>query len=226
MSKQSKSIPSLPRLIGLGGYAFAGKDAAADILETQHGWARTFMSKPLRDALLALDPLVPVHQVWEATPEGMTLVNHYGHDNTAAVNPKELVYIRYRDLFEAVGYDESKHNTEVRRLLQMLGTEVGRQLLGEQVWIDIAMREIAALHAAGQNTVITGIRYRNELEAIRAAGGTNVWVHRPGFSPVNEHSSDNALHPDEFDLLLCNDGSLDDLAMAVGHLVQYEPLAA
>ncbi len=37
---------SLPRLISFSGYAFAGKDTAADMLVENNGYVKTYMSKP------------------------------------------------------------------------------------------------------------------------------------------------------------------------------------
>lgn len=179
-------------IIGLGGYAFSGKDAVADILESQHGWKRTFMSKPLMQALLALDPLIP---------EGR------GH-------------IRYTELVQRVGYDQSKKNPEVRQLLQRLGTEVGRHLLGENVWVDVVCREATQLADDCSSVAITGIRYGNELARIREMGGVLVWVARPGYEPVNAHSSELSLGPDDFDVVLHNDSDLAGLARRVDLMLQ------
>jgi len=45
-------------LFGVGGYATSGKDSLVDVLEGQFNFQRTFTSKPLHDALLALNPQV------------------------------------------------------------------------------------------------------------------------------------------------------------------------
>ena len=178
-------------IVGLGGYAFAGKDAVADVLEARHGWKRTFMSKPLMRALLALDPLIP--------------------DGRG--------YIRFAELVERVGYDRAKRNPEVRALLQRLGTEVGRNIIGENVWTDVMARDVAELSADGSSVAVTGIRYRNELDRIREMGGISVWVSRPGVVAVNGLTSELTLDPADFDVELRNDGTLADLEVAVGALL-------
>lgn len=180
------------QLVGLGGYAFSGKDTVADILQRDHGWGHTFMSKPLMQALLILDPLIPDGSM--------------GH-------------VRYSNLHGRVGYDKSKENPEVRRLLQLLGTEVGRNMFGANVWLDLMFREANELREEGVSVAVAGIRFANELDAIRANGGTLVWVERPGFSPVNTHASDNTLSAADFDTVIVNDGTLTDLARKVDDLV-------
>ena len=176
----------MSRLIGLGGYARSGKDAIAAILE-RHGWYRTFMSKPLHQAMLALDP--------------------YIHRGAMAPLPH-----RYSGLVTVLGYDEAKAKfPEVRRLLQVFGTEVGRDILGEDTWIDTIEEELEAARAADPNRpqVVTGIRFPNEIARIRSLGGELIWVERPGLGPTGGHASEIALGPCDFDEILHN---CEDLA--------------
>lgn len=179
------------RLVTVSGYATSGKDSVADILVEEFGWYKTYMSKPLEQALLTLNPWVP----WTG---GDPQTNTY--------------WARYSELHARVGYDESKKNPEVRRLLQTLGTEVGRKMFGEDTWLDIVDVEAQNKLASGINVVVTGVRYPNELaKFFRWSRSMSVWVDRPGVGPVNDHSSDNTLTPDEFDVVCNNDGTLEDL---------------
>jgi hypothetical protein len=61
-----------------------------------------------------------------------------------------------------------------RQLLQTLGTEWGRGMVSENIWIDIGMRRIDRLLADGRNVVVTDVRFDNEAAAIKSAGG-EVW---------------------------------------------------
>lgn len=45
-------------ILGIGGYALSGKDALADFLEADFGYYRTFMSKPLLEALQIINPYI------------------------------------------------------------------------------------------------------------------------------------------------------------------------
>lgn len=170
------------KVVGLGGYAGAGKDAVADVLESM-GWERTYVSRPLEHALLTLDPYIVV----------------------------SMGTMRYSEIHAEVGYDASKKIPEVRRLLQVLGTEVGREMFGPDVWINACLNEVLGRYPAPVGIVVTGIRYHNEMEAIRTIGGRLYWVSRPGYGPVNTHSSDNTLSADDFDGDIANDGTLGDL---------------
>jgi hypothetical protein len=190
-------------LIGLGGYAFSGKDTVADLLVRNHGWAKLYMSQALEQALLALNPII----------------YHTPAQNGRGGFVEPAHYTRYQELHAEVGYDESKKNFEVRALLQRLGTEVGRNIIGPNVWVDIVFGEAQRLLDSGINVAVCGIRFVNELLAVQAIGGTSVWVDR-GLKPVNEHVSDNTLKADDFDTMLWNRGTLADLEAAVNHFTR------
>ncbi len=185
-------------LVGIGGYAKSGKDAFADRLVSNDDFVKRFFSWGVNEALLRIDPWLPyaleLDDVWPDCTE-------YTDD-----------LIRYSALFELCGgydgYDHFKEHPEVRRLMQKMGTEVGRQMFGEQVWIDMLSDQLAGLE---ENVVVTGVRYPNEMEWLEQAGGISVWVNRPGFGPVNTHSSDNSLGPEHFKIIIENDGTLEDL---------------
>jgi len=183
----------MAKLIGLGGYAGVGKDAFADVL-VQHGWYKTYMSKKLRESLEVLNPLIKIDR------------------------ETGLVY-RFADVVKFKGYEGAKKHPEVRRLLQLLGTEVGRNMFGKNFWVDLCLKEVDDIMSSEENVVITGIRYQNELDCYSRSGRKTIWVYRPGYSPVNDHSSDNSLGEEDFDVLFSNNGDLIDLARAVPRFI-------
>lgn len=100
-----------------------------------------------------------------------------------------------------------------RELLQLLGTEWGRNTIKPTIWIE------RALALAGENAVITDLRFDNEAQAIHERGGV-VWrVLRPSHSCLSrsaaEHSSEAGVSPDLIDLDIWNDGTLGDLEARV-----------
>jgi len=173
------------RLIGLSGFAQVGKDSVASILG-EHGFKRIAFADPLREAVWTLDPIVRS--------------DTYGRTYTI------------REVVGDIGWDEAKTTIpEVRRLLQVFGTEVGRKILGKSIWVDKAMMKIKPTG----KYVITDVRFPDEVEAIRALGGTLHKVIRPGYVPVNKHVSDVGLPDRLFDGAIFNIGSLEDLRTAV-----------
>lgn len=180
-------------IIGLSGYARSGKDTVADILVKEAGFIRVAFADKLRQALYALNPIV-----WrERTYDGG---NH----------PIGWRTVYLQEIIDQHGWDGVKateYGPEVRRLLQRMGTEVGRNILGEDIWVDAVLRSIDVT----KNYVATDCRFTNEAKAVTRKGG-QVWrITRPGVEPANDHISEIGLDTWPWDAVILNDGSLDDL---------------
>jgi hypothetical protein len=173
-------------IVGLSGYARSGKNEAANVLVTR-GWRQAAFADKLKDFLYSQNPLIP---------------GHYGAGN-----------LRLRTLVDRVGWDYAKVTyPEVRALLQRTGTEAGRQVLGQNVWVDALLDQ----HADAPALVVTDCRFPNEADAIRERGGILIRVDRPGVGPAKDkygraHVSETSLDDYDFDHHLINDGSVVDL---------------
>lgn len=164
--------------IGICGYAESGKDAVADILVAEFGYTKVGMSDALDKYLLILDPIIEI-------------------------TPGE--YYRYRLIRDTYNYVESKKFEEVRRLLQRLGTDVGRAI-DPDIWVK-EWRDAAEL-CGNDNVVVTGIRFQNEIDMVDKL----VWVNRPGVGPKNDHvSEDLAFVFEQADYMVSNSGTLENL---------------
>lgn len=111
-----------------------------------------------------------------------------------------------------------------RELLQLLGTEFGRKMIGESIWVDRAMRTVEHYQLSGIGVVISDVRFDNEAEAIRERGGV-VWrVVRNAPSCLSEaasqHESEGGIRAELIDLTVRNNGSLVDLRAAVDTALQ------
>lgn len=106
-----------------------------------------------------------------------------------------------------------------RELLQLLGTEFGRKMIKESIWVDLGMRRAASLRRYGERVAITDVRFNNEAEAIREAGGSIWRVVRSAPSclggSASRHESEAGLEESLIDLTVANEGTIDDLAAAV-----------
>ncbi|EIU7173476.1 deoxynucleotide monophosphate kinase [Pseudomonas aeruginosa] len=114
-----------------------------------------------------------------------------------------------------------------RELMQLLGTEWGRNLVHPQLWLMLAdmnlSNHLEAMPQA-QGFVISDVRFDNEADWIRAKGGVVVHLRRQVGAEVAAHSSESGITPGARDLFISNDGSLNDLyqtldeVMALLHL--------
>jgi len=124
------------------------------------------------------------------------------------LNPKldSITHLAHR--VEDYGWDVAKREPEVRRLLQVLGTEVGRKMFGQDFWVNIALSGLNA----EDRVVVSDVRFPNEADAIKKLGGT-VWrINRHNHSAVNGHASEHAMDNYMFSHVIYNDGTLDDLS--------------
>ncbi len=181
-----------PRIIGLHGYAQSGKDTVASMLD---GYERLAFADRLRECVYTLNPEVTFHDL----------------------------RTRVQTLVDMHGWDYAKVNCdEIRRLLQVFGTEVGRELIKDGLWVDIVLDQMAdGLEHPEAKFVITDLRFPNEVDGLSIFGDeegveVELWkIQRPGVGPVNTHVSDAGLADDMFDIIIDNDGSLEDLRAKV-----------
>lgn len=103
-----------------------------------------------------------------------------------------------------------------RVLMQTLGTEWGRGI-NPDLWADLTISK--ASKAAGK-VIIDDMRFPNEFEAVKAAGGITIMVTRPGVvRPANCHPSEGQLDNHPFDYHVVNDGTVDKLTTQVINLL-------
>lgn len=98
-----------------------------------------------------------------------------------------------------------------RHLLQTLGTEWGRDCISRDLWTGIWANQ--AQQRA--KVVVDDMRFVNEVAAVRKLGG-QIWeIQRPGFKPDKSHRSEGGLPGVEFDRVVVNDGTVEDLRLKV-----------
>ena len=213
-----------PLVVCLSGFAESGKDAIADTLCDEYGYERFSFSDAINEMLTVLNPVVRV-------PLGHAQYSRaYDLRSVPPVATDGDLFVRYADLVGMLGYTEAKTVPEVRRLLQVFGTEVGRKMISESIWADVGARTMHSGLAEGKRFVIVNFRFLNEGDVAssvaRAHGGTaeHWYVARPGKGRVNDHESEDlaeAIHEGrrDVDVWVDNDGSLADLrATVVDHL--------
>lgn len=186
-------------IIGLSGYARSGKDEAAKVLVEEYGFTRVAFADKLRETLYALNPLVAVEvEDYEVNVGIEEEIIRGGHSE------EEVYLVDVIAQFGWDGYKESYYGTEIRRLLQRMGTEVGRDILGENIWVDSTFHNLSY----DSKIVITDCRFVNEAKAVLNRGGKMWRVEREGVGPVNDHPSEIGLDNWNFDVKLHNSGSL------------------
>lgn len=109
-----------------------------------------------------------------------------------------------------------------REICQKLGTEAGRQVFGEDLWIKRWELEYR-FFADKADVVVRDVRFDNEAERIRKNGGVIVHIYRDhpdtDMGAASGHASEAGVKIELGDRILNNDGSLNDLAHKVNMLV-------
>lgn len=107
-----------------------------------------------------------------------------------------------------------------RYALQTLGTEFGRECIGQDIWVSIAEREIKTALEDGESVVIEDLRFPNEAEMVTRLGGKIVWIARQDLV-----CSDNPTHKSETQKIPCdhfilNCGTVADLKLKVSECIK------
>jgi hypothetical protein len=182
-------------IVGLMGYAGAGKSTVARHLCEAHGFVAPHIARPLKLML-------------------GTLLDEIGYD--------EATIARYidGDLKRSVIPELGITATEAQ---QTLGTEWGRNCVRADFWLSLWLAKADFLVASGSRVVQESVRYANEAEALRARGAILIEVRRPGVGPLSGHSSERL--PAEPDHVLLNDADLSAIKAGAARLLSDLPLA-
>ena len=204
-------------IIGISGFIGSGKDTAANYLVGFHGFRRDSFAGALKDAVAAVFG-------WDRELlEGLTP--------------------------EARHWREQQDNWWTNRLdmvitprwvLQYWGTEVCRHGFHDDIWIAALENR---LRSRTGNTVISDVRFPNEIASIKNAGGQIIWVQRGvmphwyelavkanmGDSKAKQWLIDNKIHASEtawvgtdFNQVIDNNRSVENLYSALKNLVQVD----
>jgi hypothetical protein len=203
-------------IIGICGFIGSGKDTAADYLVGFHGFRRDSFAGTLKDAVSAVFG-------WDRELiEGRT--------------PEARAWREQVDTWWADRLD-MPHLTP-RWILQHWGTEVCRQHFHDDIWIAALQARLAR---RSDHTVISDVRFPNEIKAIKEQGGKIVWIQRgqlPSWhimaakanagdlyaqtklKELGVHASETAWVGTDFDSVLDNNGSIESLYTQLKNLVQ------
>lgn len=112
-------------------------------------------------------------------------------------------------------------NVTLRYLLQTLGTKWGRELIHYDLWTLIAEQK-AKNTLNSYSVVFDDMRFPNEFAMVQRLGGKTIKIIRPGDARGDTGIGEGLLDKHEFDYVLINDGTLQELRSEVyniaGHM--------
>lgn len=200
-------------IIGISGFIGSGKDTIADYLVNVHGFRRESFAGTLKD-------IVSVVFGWDrAMLEGRTKESREWREQPDPWWAERLT---------------CPHLTP-RWVLQYWGTEVCRKNFHDDIWVASLENK---LRNSKDDIVISDVRFPNEVKALRSQKATTIWVKRGELPSWYEDAvatnrglsrvmlEQRMIHPSEwawigtdFDQVIENDSSYDDLYFKVKNLV-------
>jgi hypothetical protein len=182
-------------LIAVTGYKNSGKNAVCNVLAAEYDFKITGMADALKEQMLILNPWVDVSR----------------NDGWCK---------RLSKIVGTIGWDEAKEQyPEIRRLLQIGGTEAGRNIFGQNIWAETWYKRTKVWLEQGYDVCVSDLRFLNEAAFVHDLFG-EVWrVYRPGTDVGDQHASETELDKIAVDQVIQNDASLEDLLPRVRHLM-------
>lgn len=200
-------------IIGLVGFKNSGKDTVARIISEQYEYKIESFAKPVKD-------ITSILFNWDRKLlEG---------DTEESRNWREKSDWYWSKLMN--------RSFSPREALQMIGTECMRNVVHNDIWV------FALMHRCHlKNVIVTDVRFKNEIDAIRNNGGRIIQIQRgelpEWFSDLKKIKKDNdrkeymekfGIHQSEWDWvgsnidhIITNDSDLDDLKNSVLHTMEY-----
>lgn len=177
-------------IIGICGFSGSGKDTIGNYLITK-GFTKLSFSSVLKDVLSVLFG-------WDRELiEGLT--------------EKSRLWREQKDFWWS---EKLKFDVTPRKMLQMIGTDLFRNLFNKDIWIFALERKMKQY----QNVVITDCRFVSEIEMLENIGAKMVYVMRDEPDWFSKKEIPVHLHISEYDWInkipsirIDNDGTIEDL---------------
>ena len=199
-------------LIGIVGFIGSGKGTVGSILSKKYEFTQDSFAAPLKDAVAAI----------------------FGWDRTLleGATPESR---QWREVPDAFWSNKFGKPFSPRLALQLMGTEAGRDVFHKDIWVISLLKR-----SKGRDTIITDVRFKNEIDLIRENHGIVVrvkrgpepeWIEAARYANKGDLFSldlmkEYGIHVSEWDwvgstidYIISNDGSLIDLEKEIDTLM-------
>ena len=213
-------------LIGLNGLARCGKSTVGDILANQLGCETYALASPIKhyvnymfgwdcrcsDGILKEEVIYTRVITYKSLLYKMKIFTQYLSSKVDYKLPRhsDLVtsFIKVFSDYDIGGDDYLQWAISPRKAYQLFGTEFGRNVISDSLWIDVAPKE---------KVVWVDVRFPNEVKSLVASQGLLIHIERPSQSIIAEsgHESEMGIGNVDFFDYIVNDGTLDKLERKV-----------
>lgn len=182
-------------IIGINGFKGVGKDTVADYLVDKYDFTKLSFAGKLKEAVAAL---------W-----GISVEEVERYKSEEELWGVEVCSIR---IGEGKSFSWRGH-------LQRFGTEMGRNVFGEDFWVKQLLP--SDFQHNGKKFVIADMRFENEMKRIKEFGGLTISITRPGIGP-DGHASEAYPNPALIDEFVDNDGTIEELYVKIDYIMNKE----
>lgn len=201
----------LKRVVAFCGFKGSGKDTAADHLVEEYGYTKISLAYPLKAACKSIfdfsdEALWGASQFREEPDSRYVFAGKNPVDGTPLTKVARDVHHYW--LRESDG-EWFPQFVSPRVALQTLGTEWGRRLY-ENIWLDACLNHIR--RTGNDKHTISDVRFRNELDGVRSAGGVVVRLLRG--ERQSSHPSElemESIPLEDFNFVVANTGTKEYL---------------
>ena len=212
------------QIIGVSGLAGAGKDQVATYLVEDFGFVRMSLADPLKQICRRVYAFTD-EQLWGPSQFRNGPDSRYPRPDGTFLSPREALQTLGTEWGRSC-YPDTWAQLCVRTAKELLTEPIARYDQKQGLYyLDELGGTTRGNTMTTKGVVIPDCRFKNEMAAIKAAGGKVVRVTRPGSGLSNERGlhpseTEQASIPDEeFDHVIRNNGTLEDLRFMVKMLM-------
>ena len=203
-------------IIGISGKIGSGKDTAGQILQDVTGWEIRKFADALKDCVCRIIGCTR-EQLEDREFKERPLGEEWNLWRVSGYTGEEYIFNTQKEGIETFGgyYRPVLQNLTPRKILQLLDTEAGRQIIHPNIWVNATF---AGFDKSKDNIIITDIRFPNELEAVKNRGGITIRLER-GDGDTGDHPSETALDNANFDFVVDNNGTIKELGDKLNNIL-------
>lgn len=165
-----------------------------------------------------MKPIIPIIALAGRKHSGKSMVAQYletkGYHRASFAAPVKSMLRALGVPFDSLHGTDAQKNEIIpifgksgRHMMQSLGTEWGRELVGQDIWVKAFFSEERQYPVAFED-----VRFPNEIDAIRQHKGIIIGINRPDPDrPPDSHISESGIQYLRVDHWITNDGTPEEL---------------
>lgn len=230
-----------PKIIGLSAQLQNGKDTVAALIlkltskeSPYSAWTTRRFAGKLKEmtAILlgcTIDQLEDINYKNTELSEDWRRWYFTHYKLKTETNPEGRVSPYFSNEKDALEYkvklDDYVHGSQMenelltpRKILQLLGTEGGRDVIHPNIWVNATLGDLTE----NDRIIITDARFPNEVIGIKKKKGIVVKIIRPSVVSTSTHPSETSLNNyTDWDYVIVNDGTLEQLEEKVERMLRH-----